>query len=71
MAQILKMFHLAQQHGVAQMQIRRGRIEARFHAQGPARLGRLQQAFAQVLFANDLDQAFLQIGQLFVYGRAL
>ena len=61
MAQILKMFHLAQQNGVAQMQIGRRRIEPGFHAQRPACLGGLDQAFTQVFFTNDLGQAFLQI----------
>ena len=37
-AQILEMLHLAQQHGVAQVQIGRGGIEAGFHAQRAAGL---------------------------------
>jgi hypothetical protein len=55
------MFHLAQQDGVAQVQIGRGGIEAGLHAQRPAGLGGLNQSFAQVFFANDLGQTFLQI----------
>jgi hypothetical protein len=66
--EILEMFHLAQQDGVAQMQVGRRGIEAGFHAQRPACLRRLHQAFAQVFFANDLGQTFLQIDQLFVDG---
>ena len=37
-AQVLKVFHLAQQHGVAQVQIGRRRIEAGFHTQRAAGL---------------------------------
>jgi hypothetical protein len=61
-AQVLEMFHLAQQDGVAQVQVGRGGVEAGFHAQRAAGLRRLHQAFAQVFFANDLGQTFLQIG---------
>ena len=68
MAEILEMFHLAQQHGVAQMQVGRGGIETGLNAQRPAGLGRLRQAFAQVLFANDLRETFLQVSQLLVDG---
>ncbi len=43
MPQILELAHLVQQHGMAQMQIGRGRIEARLHAQRPAKFqSRLQ-----------------------------
>ena len=68
MAQVLEMFHLAQQNGVAQVQVGRGGIEAGFHPQRAAGLGRLHQAFAQIFFANDLRQTLLQVGHLFVDG---
>ena len=58
MAQILKMLHLAQQDGVAQMQIGRGGVEAGLHAQRATGSARgLYQALAQILFANDLGKA--------------
>ena len=68
--QILKVLHLAQQHRVAQVQIGRRGIEARFHAQRTAGLFGLDQALAQVLFADQVGQAFLQVRQLFVDGHA-
>ena len=69
MAQILKMLHFAQQHGVAQMQVGSGRVETGFHTQGPAFFLRLDQPLAQVLFADQFRQAFLEINELFVGGR--
>ncbi len=65
-AQVLEMFHLAQQHGVAQVQIGRGGIEAGLHAQGTAGLGGALQAFPQILLANDFGEAFAEILHLFV-----
>ena len=68
-AQILEVLHLAQQHGVAQVQIGRGRVEAGLDAQFAAGFGGLDQAFAQVFFADDLRHAFAQVGELFVDGH--
>ncbi len=59
--QILKVLHLAQQHRVAQVQIGRRGIEPRFHAQRPAGLLGLDQALAQVFFADQVGQALLQV----------
>ena len=59
--QILKVLHLAQQDGVAQVQIGRGGVEARLHAQRPAGLGGEHQPLAQILFANDLRHAFAEV----------
>ena len=61
MAQILKMLHLAQQHGMAQMQIGSGGIEACLDAQRPAGLGVLLRARVQILFADDLGEALFQV----------
>ena len=36
MAQILELAHLVDQHGMAQVQVRRGRVEARLDAQRSA-----------------------------------
>ena len=66
MPQILKVLHLAQQHGVAQVQIGRRRIEAGLHAQRTAGLLGLDQALAQVFFADQVGQPFLEVRQLFV-----
>ncbi len=66
--QILKVFHLAQQHGVAQVQIRSGGIESGFHAQRTAGLGGFGEARAQVFFTDDLREALFQIRELFGNG---
>ena len=68
MAQILKMLHLAQQHGVAEVQVGRGGIEARFHAQRTAPCGG-GQALAQVFFANEFGETLLQVRQLLLNRR--
>ena len=67
-AQVLKVLHLAQQHGVAQVQIGRGGIEAGLHAQRTAGLGGFGEARFQILFADDFREAFFQIRQLFGNG---
>ena len=66
MAEVLKMFQLAQQHGMAKMQVRRGGIEPGFHAQRLAGSEGLLQFRAQLGLANDFRAAFLDVGQLFV-----
>jgi len=65
-AQILKMLHLAQQDRVAQVQIGRGRVESRLHAQRPARFRGFEQPFAQFLFADQFRQASFDVRELFV-----
>ena len=65
-SEILKMFQLAQQDRVPQVQIGSGRIEARLH---PQRLARGERAFelrAQFGFFDDLRRALLDVCQLFV-----
>jgi len=52
MAQVLKVFHFAQQDGVAKVQIGRRRVEAGFHAQGAIVLQGRGQALAQIFFTN-------------------
>ena len=66
-AEILEVLHLAQQHGVAEMQIGRGGVEAGLHAQRPAFL---RDPLAQILFADQFGEAFFQIGYLFVESSA-
>ena len=65
-AQILKVLHLAQQDGVAQVQVRRGGVKAGLDAQLAAGLFGLDQALAQVFFADDLRHAFAQVCDLLV-----
>src|SRR5208283_2131806 len=50
------------------MQVGSRGIEASLDADRPALLGRCGQAFAQVLFANELGQPLLQIGKLLLDG---
>ncbi len=71
MAEILKMLHFPEQHGVAEMQVGRRGIEARFNAQRPPGLRRFDQALAQLFFADQFRQAFLQVCELFVDGHSL
>ena len=49
-SQILKVPHLVDQNGVAQVQVRGGRIKSRLHTQGPAAF----QALRQIGFRYDL-----------------
>ena len=67
MPEILKMLHLAQQNRVAQVQVGRGGIEAGLDAKRTAVGCGLLQALAQVFLANELGQAFLDVGELFVH----
>ena len=66
MAEVLKVFELAQQDGVAEMKVRRGGIETRLYAQRFPGGERFFKFLAQIRFANDLRAAFLDVGQLFV-----
>ena len=50
MAQLLELPHLVEQHGMAEVQVRRGRIEARLDAQRAAEL----QAGLQLVALEDL-----------------
>ena len=63
-AHVLKVFQLAHEHGVAQVQVGRGRVEAGLHPHGLARRARLLQPLAQVAFTNDLRRALAQVSQL-------
>ena len=68
MAELLKVAQLAHQHGVAQVQVGRGGVEAGFHAQRAAGFAAVFQALAQVADADDLRRALLEQVHLFVYG---
>src|SRR5262249_25011340 len=59
-AQILKVFHLAKQNRMTQMQIRRCWIKSRFHDQRFAAF----ELLAELLFADDLLRSFFDVGKL-------
>ena len=68
-AHVLEVLELAHQHGVAEMQIRRGRIEACLDPHRLAALPGLLQPLAQVALADDLRRALAQVGKLLVNGK--
>ena len=65
MAHVLKMFHLPQQNGVAEVQIGGRRVETRFHAERLSLTRAEHQALPQILLANHLCEALAEVGQLF------
>ena len=67
-AHVLKMFQLAQHHGVAEMKIGRGGVDAEIDAQRLAGFERFRELRFQLFFANDFGGAFFQVRELFVYG---
>ena len=69
MAEVLKVLELAQEHGVAEMKIGRGRIESGFDAQRLAGRERLLQLGAQLGLLHNFRGALLDVGELFVNGR--
>ena len=62
MAEVLKVFELAQQDGVAEVQVGSGGIEAGLDAQGLAGGAGLLQLRAQFGFFDDLGRAFFDVG---------
>ena len=71
MAEILEVLHLAQEDGVAEVEVGRGGVEAGFDAEGAALLGGVDQPLAEVFFADDLRHALAQVRELFVDGHGL
>ena len=67
-AEILKMLELAQQHGVAEMEIGRSGIKAGFHSQRLAGSERFFQLGAKLGLFHDFRGALLDVGELFVDG---
>ncbi len=64
-AEILKVFHLAQQHGVAEVQVGGGGVETDLYLErhsGPERLLELAEG---LLLADDFDGPSPQVGELF------
>jgi len=66
-AQLLKVPQLAHQHGVAQVQIGRRRVEPRLHPQRPSGFAAFFQALPQVGHADNLRRALLKQIQLLIY----
>ena len=62
MAELLKVAQLAHQHGVAEVQVGRGGVEAGLYAQRAAGFAAVFKALAQVADADDLRRAFLRAG---------
>ena len=54
MSEILEVLQLAQQNGMSEMKIGRGRIESSFNAKWLAGGARFLQLFAQFRFLDDL-----------------
>ena len=69
MAELLEMTQLADEDGMAQVEVGRGGVKAGFDAQRASGLAALFKALAQVGDANDFSCAFLEQIQLFVYGK--
>ena len=70
-AHVLKVLELADEHGVADVQVGRGGIESGFDAHGLAGSDGALDALAQVALANDLGGALAEVGQLLVDGWEL
>ena len=68
-AEVLKMLELAQEHGVAEMEIGRGRIESGFYAQRLAGSKRLLQLGTKLGLLHNFGRALLDVGELFVNRR--
>jgi len=65
-AEILKVLHLAQQHGVPEMQVGRSGVESRFDAQRNSSFLDLNQALAQFLPPESIPRGPSQVRDLFV-----
>ena len=63
-AAVLKMFELAKDDGVAEVQIGGRGVDAEFYAQRLAGLGRLLELGLEFVLANDFRGAFAEVGQV-------
>jgi hypothetical protein len=68
--EILEVLHLPEEHGVTEMQIGRGGVEADLHDQRLTGLLRSFELRAQFFPADDVDASFGEIAELFVCGHA-
>ena len=66
MAHVLKIFELAQKHGMSKMQIGRGRIKASFDASGSPVAIDLLEFGAKFRLLHDFGGALPHVGKLFV-----
>ena len=65
-AEVLKVFELAQEHRVAEMQVGRGGIKSGLDPKWLARGASFLQLGAEFALANNFRRAFLDVSQLFV-----
>ncbi len=68
---ILKVFQLAQHHGVAQVNVRRGRIHAELRPQRLSGLRRGLEFRFQIFFADNFRGALAQVGKLLIHRQKL
>ncbi len=69
MSEILKVFELAQEYSVTEVEIRRGGIEAGLNAKRLAGGEGFFQLGAKLGLFHDLGRALLYVGELFVDGK--
>ena len=67
MAQVLQLAHLVQDHGVAEVQVGRGRVQAQLDAQWLAALLGARQLLREFAFDEQLIDAALGDGQRFLH----
>ncbi len=65
-AHVLEMLELANEHGMAQVQVGGSGIKAGLDAQRFAGLQGLFEALTQIALTNDFDRTFAEVGQLFI-----
>ena len=68
MAQILQLAQLVQHHGMAQVQVGGGRVQAQLDAQGSAGLFRTDQLLYKFAFDQQFVDTPLGDGERFLYG---
>ena len=68
MAEALEVRHLAQQHGVAEVEIGRGGVEPGLDRERLGRGARALELAPQVRFGDEVDRAALQQRELLVDG---
>ena len=66
MAEVLKVLELAHEHGVAEVKVGRGGIEAGLNAQRRAGLARFFEALAEIGDADDFRSAFFEQVELLI-----
>jgi hypothetical protein len=69
MAEVLEVLHLSEKDNMAEMKVWRSRIKSRFDTQRTIIFYGRSEAVAELFFADELSQAFLDVGQLLFDGR--